>query len=99
MDAATALREFLEYIIGQLIDQPEAGAIAHELSEDGKQHHFRVTLSEDDVGMIIGKGGHTVTAMRNLLNAAAARDGQRVTLKVTGPMDYQHPEDEEGDDA
>ena len=59
MDSATALREFLEYIIGQLIAQPEEGAIAHELSEDGKHHKFLVTLTKDDVGKIVGKNGHT----------------------------------------
>ncbi len=82
MDPSTALREFLEYIIGQLIDQPEEGAIAHELVDDGKRHVFRVTLTESDVGIIIGKNGHTVSAIRNLMSVAAAREGQTVTLDV-----------------
>jgi predicted RNA-binding protein YlqC (UPF0109 family) len=85
MDSSTALREFLEYIIGQLIEQPEEGAIAHELSDDGKHHKFVVTLTEDDVGHIIGRNGHTVSAIRSLLEAAADRDGQSVSLKVVGP--------------
>ena len=88
MDSSTALREFLEYIIGQLIEQPEQGAIAHELSEDGKHHNFRVTLTEEDVGKIIGKNGYTVSAIRSLLEAAAQRDGQTVSLKVVGPDDF-----------
>jgi|MDTC01.1.fsa_nt_gb hypothetical protein len=85
MDSSTALREFLEYIIGQLIKQPEEGAIAHELLEDQKEHIFRVTLTEGDVGKIVGRNGHTVSAIRNLLNAAAARNGQKVVLQVVGP--------------
>lgn len=95
MDSATALREFLEYIIGQLIEQPEEGAIAHELSDDGKHHNFLVTLTEDDVGKIIGKNGHTVAAIRSLLIAAAQRDGQTVSLKVVGPSDYYNDPGEE----
>ncbi len=85
MDSATALREFLEYIIGQLIQQPEEGAIAHELSDDQKHHTFLVTLTDEDVGKIVGRNGHTVSAILNLLNAAAAREGQTVSLKVVGP--------------
>lgn len=98
MDSATALREFLEYIIGQLIEQPEEGNIAHELSEDGKHHTFRVTLTEDDVGKIIGKNGHTVSAIRSLLQAAAQRDGQSVSLKVVGPSDF-FGDSEESDES
>ena len=90
MDSSTALREFLEYIIGQLIAQPEEGAIAHELSEDQKTHRFCVTLTEDDVGKIIGRNGHTVSAIRNLLNVAAAREGQTVSLRIIGPGDREH---------
>ena len=99
MDSATALREFLEYIIGQLIEQPEEGNIAHELSEDSKHHNFRVTLTEDDVGKIIGKNGHTVSAIRSLLQAAAHRDGQTVSLKVVGPSDFSDEPDESDDDS
>jgi predicted RNA-binding protein YlqC (UPF0109 family) len=88
MDSSTALREFLEYIIGQLIEQPEQGAIAHELSDDGKHHNFRVTLTEEDVGKIIGKNGYTMSAIRSLLEAAVERDGQTVSLKVVGPDDF-----------
>ena len=99
MDSSTALREFLEYIIGQLIAQPEEGAIAHELSEDGKHHKFLVTLTKDDVGKIVGKNGHTVSAIRNLLIAAAERDGQTVSLRVVGPHDFQSDDTAEHDDA
>lgn len=98
MDSSTALREFLEYIIGQLISQPEEGAIAHELTDDGKHHNFRVTLSADDVGKIVGKNGLTVSSIRSLLMAAAERDGQTVSLKVVGPQDQEVAE-EPSDDA
>ena len=87
MDSSTALREFLEYIIGQLISHPEEGAIAHELSEDGTHHTFVVTLTKNDVGKIVGKNGHTVAAIRNLLIAAAERQGESVSLRVVGPRE------------
>ena len=99
MDSATALREFLEYIIGQLIQQPEEGAIAHELSEDQKHHTFLVTLTEDDVGKIVGRNGHTVSSIRNLLNVAAAREGQTVSLKVVAPGGGHEDDDHGAGDA
>ena len=94
MDSSTALREFLEYIVGQLISQPEEGAIAHELSEDGTHHTFQVTLTKDDVGKIVGKNGLTVSAIRSLLIAAVERDGQSVSLKVVGSSEAPLEQDD-----
>jgi len=83
MDSATALREFLEYVISQLIDHPEEAAIAHHF-ERGK-HFFRVTLNEEDVGRVIGKSGSTISAIRSLLDAAASNNRERVSLNVGHP--------------
>ena len=32
--------------------------------------------------LVIGKQGHTIEAIRNLLNAAASRHGQKVVLQI-----------------
>jgi uncharacterized protein len=39
-------------------------------------------MRKADVGKVIGRNGHTITAMRNLLNAAASRSGQSVVLQI-----------------
>jgi predicted RNA-binding protein YlqC (UPF0109 family) len=80
MDPPTALLEFLEYVVGQLIDHPEAASIGHEL--DGDRHVFRLQVHEDDMGLIIGKNGYTISSIRSLLNAAAERAGTKVVLKI-----------------
>ena len=43
---------------------------------------FRLQLRQTDIGKVIGKHGHTIAAIRNLLSAAAARHGQRVNLQI-----------------
>ena len=39
-------------------------------------------LRQTDVGKVIGKHGHTIAAIRSLLNAAASRHNQRATLEI-----------------
>ncbi|MEM7147613.1 MAG: KH domain-containing protein [Verrucomicrobiota bacterium] len=80
MDPPTALMEFLEYVIGQLIDHPEEASIGHEL--DGDRHVFRIKVHPEDMGVIIGKSGYTISSIRSLLEAAAAKLGTKVVLKV-----------------
>jgi predicted RNA-binding protein YlqC (UPF0109 family) len=80
MDSTLALREFLEYVITQLIEHPEEASIAHRM--DGNRHVFEVELAEGDVGKVIGKNGQTVGAIRNLLEAGAWRNREKVVLRV-----------------
>jgi predicted RNA-binding protein YlqC (UPF0109 family) len=74
------VEEFLEYIIKQLIEFPEEMVLTRV--EAPKKVTFRLQLRQTDIGRVIGKHGHTIDAIRNLLGAAAARHGQRVTLQI-----------------
>ena len=81
MDAPEALREYLSYVVANLIDQPQQASIAIGHSQSGATS-FRVQLAQDDVKRVIGKHGHTISAMRSLLNVAAEKHGIKVSLKV-----------------
>ena len=71
---------FLEYVIRQLVDTPEEVLVRKV--DQGRKVIFRVEMRKADVGKVIGRNGHTITAMRNLLNAAASRTGQSVLLQI-----------------
>ena len=74
------MREFLEYVVAQLIDQPEEIVLRDE--EVAGTHHFLLSLPRSEVGKVIGKQGHTIRAIRNLVASAAARHGGRATLEI-----------------
>jgi predicted RNA-binding protein YlqC (UPF0109 family) len=74
------VEEFLEYIIRQLIEFPEEMVLSKV--EAPKKVTFRLQLRQSDIGKVIGKHGHTIDAIRNILSAAGARHGQRVTLQI-----------------
>lgn len=74
------METFLEFVIRQLVEAPEEVLVTKV--EQGPKLIFKVEMRKSDVGKVIGRNGHTITAVRNLLNAAAARTGQQVFLQI-----------------
>ncbi|MEO6845934.1 MAG: KH domain-containing protein [Chthoniobacterales bacterium] len=74
------MEEFLKFVIGQLVDYPDEVVIAR--TDTDNRIAFRVVMRQTDLGKIIGKGGHTIHAIRNLLNASAEKHGKKVTLHI-----------------
>ena len=74
------VREFLEFVIRQLIEFPDDMVLTEVPS--GKTIIFKVQLRQNDVGRVIGRNGQTIHAIRALLNSSASRHGQRATLEI-----------------
>jgi len=74
------MESFLEFVIRQLVDAPEDVVITR--LEQGRKLIFKVEMRQSDVGKVIGRNGHTITALRSLLSAAAARTGHQVVLQI-----------------
>jgi predicted RNA-binding protein YlqC (UPF0109 family) len=74
------MRDFIEYIAKQLVDNPDAVSLVEE-EKEGKIV-FKLKVGEADVGKIIGRKGRTAQAMRVLLSAVAAKNGKRAILEV-----------------
>ena len=80
MDVPLALRECLEFVIGSLITHKDQVSITQ--TREGDRLLFDVRLHPDDVTALIGRHGHTVKALRNVMAAAALRDQLRVAVRV-----------------
>ena len=74
------MKEFLKFVVVQLVDSPEEIVLRDE--ERAGVHHFILELPQAEVGKVIGKQGSTIRAIRNLMTAASARHGGRVTLEI-----------------
>jgi len=74
------MEEFLEYVIRQLIEFPDEMVLTKV--ENPRKVIFKLQLRQSDVGKVIGKHGQTINAIRNLLSAAASRQGQRALLQI-----------------
>lgn len=80
MDPATAIQDFIRYVIVQLIDEPEAASVHHQI--EGDEHQYRIRLAEGDAGRVIGKGGNTITAIRSIATAAAQKSGMKISVEI-----------------
>lgn len=76
-------QEFLEYVVGSIVDKPEAVKINRTVDERGVL--LELTVDPEDMGKIIGKAGATAKAIRTLLRVLGAKSDARFNLKITEP--------------
>ncbi len=76
-------QEFVEFIVKQLVDKPEAVVVERKVDEMGVL--ITLTVDPQDMGMVIGREGATAKAIRTLLRVVGARDNARVNLKINEP--------------
>lgn len=62
------MKHFLEFVVRSLVDNPDDVQISEIPGE--RETNYRVGLHPADVGLVIGKGGRTISAIRSLINAA-----------------------------
>lgn len=72
--------EFLRYVVQQLVEYPDEVTITHR-EESGKTTYL-LRMRQTDVGRLIGKGGSTIQAIRELLRASAEKEGKKVGLEI-----------------
>ncbi len=98
MDAPEALREFLAYVVSNLIDHPQQASIAVGHNASGAVV-YRVELAPQDVRHVIGKNGLTISSIRSLMNTAAEKHGIKISLRVGAATDLEAEETPEQEQA
>jgi hypothetical protein len=73
------MKHFLEFVVRSLVDNPDDVQIS-EVSDE-KETGYRIGLHPADVGLVIGKGGRTISAIRSLINAAN-KAGNHLAVEV-----------------
>ena len=74
------LEEALEHLVKGIVDHPEAVTVALLNSRRGKTLEVRV--HPDDLGKVIGRGGRTAKALRQVMTGVGGR-GLRVDVVDT----------------
>ena len=75
------LKNFLQYIVVNLIENPNHAQVkVTEMGPTGLR--FKLVLVKKDVMVLIGREGHTASAIRNLLKASVAKDGVQALLQI-----------------
>jgi predicted RNA-binding protein YlqC (UPF0109 family) len=74
------MKEFIEYIARQLVDEPDSVSLTEEV--DGDTIVYRLTVAQPDIGKVIGKKGRTAFALRTIVAAVGRKAGMKVLLEV-----------------
>ncbi len=83
MSEETQDRDFVEYVVKQIVENPDEVEVSREVDEMGVLLTLKV--SKDDMGKIIGKSGQTAKALRTLLRIVGSKNNARVNLKIVEP--------------
>jgi hypothetical protein len=75
------MEDLVAYLARSLVDKPEDVSV-ESYDEDDGSIVYELSVAEDDVGKVIGRGGRTVNALRCVLRACAAKQGRRLLLDV-----------------
>lgn len=79
-DPRDQLEGLVAYIIGNLVDEPDAVEITSELR--GSTIYLAVNVPETELGKVIGRGGRIAKAIRTALTVAGSRHHLRVSLDI-----------------
>ncbi|OGE30675.1 hypothetical protein A3C59_03095 [Candidatus Daviesbacteria bacterium RIFCSPHIGHO2_02_FULL_36_13] len=84
------MKDLLSYIATSLVTKPEAVLIDEHT--DGGNVNLTLTVDPTDMGLIIGKSGATIRAIRKLLTVRAIAENVRVNLQLSEPEGSVAPE-------
>jgi predicted RNA-binding protein YlqC (UPF0109 family) len=74
------MKELIEFIAKSLVDDPSEVYVRVHTRRD--KIHLELTVADEDMGRVIGRGGRVANAMRALLRVAASQKGVRSSLDI-----------------
>ncbi|MBI2021699.1 KH domain-containing protein [Candidatus Daviesbacteria bacterium] len=77
------MKDLVEYIVKQIVNNPDAVVV--EQSQNNGDVNLLLTVAPEDMGIVIGKGGQTIKAVRKLLVIRAMAENARVNLQIAEP--------------
>ena len=75
------MKELLEYLLKLLVTKPKDIKITESKEADGTTL-LSFSVAQEDMGIVIGKGGKTISAIRSLIKTAAVKAGKKVLLEL-----------------
>ena len=74
------MKELLQYMAKNLVDNPDAVTVVEQTDEDGKVLELHV--AEGDMGKVIDRQGRIAKEIRTIIKTVAQRTGEKVTVEI-----------------
>jgi len=76
------VRKWVEDTVRILVDKVEFVKVTE--MEGDTITIIEINVAKEDIGKIVGKGGHTVDAMRKIVNCLSAKEKRKYLVQVNG---------------
>lgn len=76
-------RQFVEFVIKSIVNNPEGVTVSRTVDELGVL--LSVKVDPKDMGLLIGRSGSTAKAIRILARIVGMRNNARVNLRIEEP--------------
>lgn len=73
------MKELLEFLIKGIIPDKD---ISVEEKIEGESHFLSLKVPADSVGLVIGKAGKTIKAIRNIVKVKATLEKKGVSIEI-----------------
>jgi uncharacterized protein len=74
------MKDFIEYIVKNLVDQPDDVAI--QCFEGERGMIVEIKVGQPDIGKVIGSRGNTIKALRTISTMVGARLGKKIRVEL-----------------
>ena len=73
------MKAILELIITNLVD--DKSSVSIEEVEEAKSVTYKVKVSKEDMGKVIGKQGRVARSIRTVMKSVSAKEGKKVNIE------------------
>ena len=73
------MKDVLELIITNLVD--DKSAVSIEEIEEAKSVTYKVKVSKEDMGKVIGKQGRVARSIRTVMKSVSAKEGKKANIE------------------
>ena len=72
------MKDALEYIVSNIVD----GTVTVDENDQDGFVTLTIHAPKEEIGKIIGKGGKTINAIKNILKIRAIKEGKKIDIQV-----------------
>ena len=76
------MKEFIAYLLTQIVSKPEEVQVFEEVEPQSNFYVYKVSVAQEDMGIVIGKEGRNIKSLRALTRAKAIKDGVRMNIEL-----------------